>query len=87
MPLTLLISRLLRRAAWLGWMMPLAAAMSSRLTARRTASALSSVPMVFVALLTRVLSSLLTALLRAAAFALVRLRFFWLLMFATLVLS
>ena len=57
--------------------------MSRRLTARRTASSLSSVPIVAVAVLTRVFSSLLTALLRSARLALVRLRFFWLLMFAT----
>ena len=38
--LTFFIRRLLRRAAWLGWMMPLAAAMSRRLTARRTSSSL-----------------------------------------------
>jgi hypothetical protein len=35
-----------------------------------------------MAFFTRVFNSLLTALLRAAAFALVRMRFFWLLMFA-----
>ena len=34
--LTFFIRRLLRRAAWLGWMTPLAAAMSRRFTARRT---------------------------------------------------
>ena len=41
---TFFIRRLLRRAAWLGWMTPLAAAMSRRLTARRTSSSLASVP-------------------------------------------
>ena len=73
----------MRRAAWFGWMIPLAAAMSRRLTARRTSSALASVPTDVVAVLTRVFSSLLAALLRSARLALVMLRFFWLLMFAT----
>src|SRR5262245_17280492 len=68
-------------------MIPLAAAMSRRLTARRTSSSLVSVPIEAVAVLTRVFSSLLVALLRAARLALVRLRFFWLLMLATVVLT
>src|SRR5215207_4425107 len=64
-------------------MTPLAAALSSRFMARRRASALSSVPAELSAVLTRVFSSLLTALLRSARLALVRIRFFWLLMLAT----
>ena len=81
--LTVCCRRLLRRAAWLGWITPLAAALSRRFTARRTSSPLASEPMLLVAFLTRVLSSLRTALLRSARLALVRLRFFWLLMLAT----
>ena len=42
--LTFFIRRLLRRAAWFLWMTPLAAALSRRLTARRSASSPSSVP-------------------------------------------
>src|SRR5688500_372594 len=64
-------------------MIPLAAALSRRLMARRTLSAFCSVPIVATAPFTRVFSSLLTALLRSARLALVRLRFFWLLMLAT----
>jgi len=75
--------RLLRRAAVFLWMIPLAAAMSMRLTARRTSSTAASVPAEALAFLTRVLSSLLTALLRSARLAFVRLRFFWDLIFAT----
>jgi hypothetical protein len=41
-----------------------------------------SVPAALTAFFTRVFSSLFTALLRSAALALVRMRFFWLLMFA-----
>ena len=54
-----------------------------RFTAARAFSSASGVPAAATALRTRVFSSLLTALLRSAAFALVRMRFFWLLMFAT----
>ena len=81
--LTLCIKRLFLRAAALAWIMPLAAAMSMRLTARRTASSLPSVPIVDSAFLMRVFNSLLTALFRSARLALVMMRFFWLLMFAT----
>ena len=56
--------------------------MSMRLTARRTASALSSVPSEASTCLVRVFNSALTALLRSWALALVLLRFFWLLMLA-----
>ena len=60
--------------------MPLVAALSMRFTARRRSS---SEP-VATAFFTRVRSSLLTALLRSARLAFVMMRFFWLLMFATL---
>ena len=70
------IKRLLRRAAVFLCKMPLAAAMSMRLTARRTSSAFSGVPMLARADFMRVFNSLLTALLRSADLALVRLRFF-----------
>src|SRR4051812_23151658 len=63
-------------------MTPLAAALSIFFCARRNDSWASSEPAVN-AFLVRVFSSLRTALLRAADLALVRFRFFWLLMFAT----
>ena len=63
--------------------MPFEAALSMRFTAARALASASGVPTAEIAVRTRVFSSLLTALLRSAAFALVRMRFFWLLMFAT----
>src|SRR6056297_1370241 len=63
--LTFFIKRLFLRAAAFLWMTPLAAAESMRFMARRTASSLSSVPMVSVATLVRVRSSALIALLRS----------------------
>ena len=57
-------------------MMPFAAAMSRRFAAMRTASALSGVPTVSRASLTRDLSSVRTARLRSVRFALVMMRFF-----------
>ena len=81
--LTFFIRRLFLRAAVFLWMMPFEAAESIFLTATRTASAFESSPIVRTAVLVRLLSSLRVALLRSAALALVRLRFFWLLMFAT----
>ncbi len=75
----------LRLDAWLGWMMPRWAALSSFLTAVRRSSAAVSPPasMVVRADLTRVLTSDLAALLRRRLFSLVPIRFIWLLMFAT----
>ena len=59
------------------------AAMSRRFTARRKASGFSGVPIVSVAFFKRVRTSLFVARLREVALALVRIRFFWLLIFAT----
>ena len=63
------ISRDLRLAAWFLWITPLAAALSIRLMARRSASSLSSAPssMARWPVLVRVRSSERTALLRAGA--------------------
>ena len=79
------ISRDLRLAAWFLWMTPLAAALSIRLMASRSASSLSSAPcsMAAMARLVRVRSSDRTALLRACRLMVWRLRLIWLLMFAT----
>src|SRR6266849_3284007 len=75
----------LRLEAWLLWMIPRAAALSSRLTARRRSSAAVSAPTsaADTAFLMRVLTSDLAALLRTRAISLVRLRLIWLLMLAT----
>jgi hypothetical protein len=82
------ISRDLRFEAWFLWMMPLAAALSSRLTALRSASTLlaSSTPAVSASrtdVLMRVLISERAALLRRRRRSFCRFRFIWLLMFAT----
>jgi hypothetical protein len=77
------ISRLLRRAAWFLWMMPFAAAWSRRFWATWRVASPSSVPTAQTAVLILVLSSERAALLRSARLALVMIRFFWLLMFAT----
>jgi len=76
------IKRLFLRAAVFLCNTPFATARSILLIARRTAES-SSEPMLAVADFTRVFNSLRTARLRSAAFALVRIRFFWLLIFAT----
>ena len=77
------IRRLLRRAAWFLWMMPLAAAWSRRFWASCSVASPSSVPAARTAVLILVLSSERAALLRSARLALVMIRFFWLLMLAT----
>ena len=75
----------LRLAAWLRWMMPRAAALSSLFTASRKSSAAVSSPTsaAWIALLILVLTSDLAALLRRRRFSLVPMRFIWLLIFAT----
>src|SRR3954469_16065093 len=79
------VSRLFLRAAAFLWMTPLAAALSMRLIARRSASGVFSAPVSAdeTATFTRVFSSERTALLRRRAFSFCRLRLIWLLMFAT----
>ena len=81
--MTFFMRRLFLRAAAFLWMTPFWAAMSIFLTAARTASSFESSPMVVSAAFIRLFSSLRTALLRSADLALVRIRFFWLLMLAT----
>jgi len=78
----------LRLAAWLLWMMPLLAALSSRVEAESAAALAASASPASIAVCTflmAVFSSDLNARLRWCAFSLVRTRFFWLLMFATVV--
>src|SRR5205085_12308602 len=68
-------------------MTPLDAALSSFFCAALSASTLLSVPAAATAALVRVFNSERTALFATRAFSLVRMRFFWLLMFATGFLS
>src|SRR5580692_7536807 len=82
-------TRRTRRDLWLAavflWMTPLAAALSIRFTARRSASTLSSAPLsaAVTAFLVRVRSSARTDLLRRRSFSFWRFRLIWLLMLAT----
>src|SRR5277367_5992067 len=82
-------TRRTRRDLWLAavflWMTPLAAALSIRFTARRSASALSSAPLSAAptADFERVRSSARTDLLRRRRFSFWRFRLIWLLMLAT----
>ena len=75
----------LRLAAWLRWMMPRAAALSSLFTAscRSSAAVASPAPAAWIALLILVFTSDLAALLRRRRFSFVPIRFIWLLIFAT----
>src|SRR5699024_5719920 len=76
----------LRLAAWLRWMTPLEAALSSLRAAERcawTAASLSPLAAAARTFFTAVFTSDFTAWLRRRRFSLVRLRFFWDLMFAT----
>ncbi len=75
------MSRLFRRAAVFLWSMPLAAALSIRLMARRSVSSWVSVSAA-IAAFARVLISERTARLRTRRFSFWRLRFIWLLMLA-----
>src|SRR5579883_3521136 len=78
------ISRDLRLAAWLGWMMPLAAALSSFFWARRRAAGASSKPSARArrAFLIRVLISERADLLRRRRRSFWRFRLIWLRMLA-----
>src|SRR5690606_40221991 len=83
---TCLASADLRFAAWLRWMTPLLAALSSCLDATTRAAAAASLSPAAIAsrtCRTCVFSSDLTALLRRRAFSFVRIRLIWDLMFAT----
>src|SRR5690606_21653891 len=87
---TCLASADLRFAAWLRWMTPLLAALSSCLDATTRAAAAASLSPAAIAsrtCRTCVFSSDLTALLRRRAFSFVRIRLIWDLMFATCVLE
>src|SRR3954470_1110719 len=82
------ISRDLRFEAWFLWMMPLAAALSSVLTATRRASTVASgsapsTSATRTEVLMRVLISERAALLRTRRRSFCLLRLIWLLMFAT----
>src|ERR1700733_122530 len=83
------IRRPLRFDAWFLWMTPRAAALSRRLTAKRTASSAVSAPasVALTADFTRVLISERTALLRRRSFSFCLLRLIWLLILATGVLA